>query len=297
MIKIQKIAVLKGGPSAEREISLRSGVAVAKGLRDAGYDVVEIDVVDHNLDIPSDVDAVFIALHGEFGEDGGVQVLLEERGIPYAGSDSESSRKAFDKIISKRLFVENAVQTPEYEVLGKGDLRKLPLPVVVKPACQGSSIGIHRIYSESEWETGLADALQYGNEVIVESYIKGRELTVGIVGEETLPVVEIEAKSDWYDYDAKYAGKSTEYLVPAPIDKDVYGRCGKMARHAFDALGCSGFARVDFRMSDDGEIYVLEVNTIPGFTETSLLPKAAEEAGISFSDLCGRIIRGSRLST
>ncbi|MCK5849551.1 MAG: D-alanine--D-alanine ligase [Kiritimatiellae bacterium] len=289
-MSLVKIAVLKGGPSAEREVSLRSGFAVAGGLRDSGYDVEEIDVTGRELNIPCDVEAVFIALHGEFGEDGGVQVLLEKRGIPYTGSNPSASRNAFNKVVSKRLFVKNGIQTPDYEIFRKGDPKRLNLPVVVKPACQGSSIGVHRIYSESDWDTGLSDALQYGNEVIVESYIKGRELTVGIVGTEALPVVEIVARSDWYDYDAKYAGGETEYLVPAPVDKDTFRQCQEVALRAFEVLGCSGLARVDFRMSDDGEIYVLEVNTIPGFTGASLLPKAAAEAGISFPELCGRII-------
>jgi len=288
--RFKRVAVLMGGPSSERGVSLRSGAAVAKGLREAGYEVIEVDVKGQDFDVPEGVEAAFVALHGEFGEDGQIQKILDAKRIPYTGSGPEASRRSFDKILSKKLFVENGIPTPEYEILRKGQKRSLSLPVVIKPACQGSSIGVHRVILESEWEKALADSFSYGDEIVVESYIKGRELTVGIVDGEVLPVVEIVAPDDWYGFDAKYTKGSSKYLVPAPLDLETCKRCREIALKTFQALGCRGMGRIDFRFAEDGRLYVLELNNIPGFTETSLLPKAAAEAGISFSNLCDRII-------
>jgi D-alanine-D-alanine ligase len=289
--QFKKIAVLMGGPSSEREVSLRSGAAVARGLSEAGYEVTEVDVKGRKLRLPKGTEAVFIVLHGEFGEDGEVQKLLEERGIPYTGSNPEASKASFDKVLSKRIFVENGIPTPKHEVLRENGIRTLSLPVVVKPASQGSSIGVHRVFEEAQWEPAIRDALSYDKDVIVEAYIKGRELTVGIVGLDPMPVIEIAAPDDWYSYEAKYTKGQTRYLVPAPIDEKTALKCQELALRTFKALGCRGLARVDFRMSDEGELYVLELNNIPGFTETSLLPKAAAQSGLSFSALCDRIIK------
>lgn len=279
-----------GGPSSEREVSLRSGHAVATGLRDAGYDALEVDLPGHEIDLPADVEAVFIALHGTFGEDGDAQAILDSQGVPYTGSGAAASRAAFDKILSKRAFDKDDIATPTYEIVRAGDKRQLDLPVVVKPPRQGSSIGVHRVTNESEWEAAMADALIYDDEVLVESYIEGRELTVGIVDGEVLPLVEIAAPDAWYDYEAKYGGGS-RYLVPAPVEKDVADRCCDLAIRTFKALGCRGFGRVDFRVETAGRPYTLELNSIPGFTETSLLPKAAGAAGMSFSELCDKIMQ------
>ncbi len=291
MENLNKIAVLMGGPSSEREISLCSGAAVANGLRDAGYEVLEVDVEDHEINIPDDIDAAFIALHGEFGEDGGVQKLLEEQGVPYTGSGPDSSRVAFDKKLSKDLFVEQNIPTPEYEVIGEGVNRSLSLPVVIKPLAQGSSIGIHRISSEEEWGAACRDTLSFGSEMLVEAYIPGRELTVGVVGQEVLPVVEIEAPDNWYGYEVKYTKGACRYIAPAKIEPAVYSECQELALKTFKALGCEGMGRVDFRLSDQNKLYVLELNSIPGFTETSLLPMAAKEMGMDFSALCDTIIK------
>jgi len=289
---MKRIVVLKGGPSEEREVSLRSGAAVAKGLREAGHDVREIDVTGHEVAVPRGIDIVFIALHGTFGEDGGVQELLDGMGVSYTGSGAAPSRAAFDKVESKRLFVENGIPTPDYEVLHRGDERSLPLPVVVKPSRQGSSIGVHKVFEEEQWADAFEDALRYDEDVVVEAYVEGRELTVGIVAGEALPVVEIAAPDDWYDYEAKYTKDAgTRYLVPAPIGDESSEACRALAVAAFEALGCAGFGRADFRTSEAGEHFLLEMNTIPGFTETSLLPKAAREAGMTFSELCDRIVR------
>ncbi len=290
-MRFNKVAVLKGGDSAEREVSLRSGAAIADGLRKKGYDVVEIDMPDRQLVLPADTDAVFIALHGAFGEDGGVQKELEARGIPYTGSGPESSRKAFDKSISKGIFMAEGIPTPTYEILKQSEKRTLSLPVVAKPVRQGSSVGVHRVFHEENWLPAFADVLQYGDEVLVESYISGTELTIGVVGDRVLPVLEIRAPEGYYDYRAKYSSGLTEYLVPAPVSDHTAKCCRELAFRAFKALGCSGMARVDFRLREDGALYVLEVNTIPGFTETSLLPKAARAVGIDFPDLCDMVLR------
>jgi len=291
MSLIRTVAVLMGGPSDEREISLASGRAVAKGLRESGFDVREVDINGRILDLPEGIDAVFIALHGAFGEDGGVQAELSKRGIPYTGSNAEASRKAFDKIACKQIMVENGIPTPPYEVLRFGEPCTMEVPVVVKPARQGSSIGIHRVSETSGMEAALADAFLYDEQVIVEKYIKGRELTVGIVADEILPIVEIDAPDTWYDYGAKYSDGMSEYLVPAPLDKNCQRACEGFARNLYKAVGCRGLARVDMRYSCDGDVYVLELNSIPGFTKTSLLPKAAVHAGMSFNQLCDRVLK------
>lgn len=292
--RFKKVAVLKGGPSSERDVSLRSGAAVAKGLREAGYDVTEIDVKGCAVDIPAGVEAVFVALHGEFGEDGQVQAILNRKGIPYTGSGVEASRASFDKELSKIRCGKAGIPTPEYEVLRQGGRRSLPLPVVVKPACQGSSIGVHRVTDEADWIPALADSLRYDERVVVEQYIPGRELTVGVVDREALPVVEIVAPDGWYDYQAKYTKGASRYLVPAPIEESVRVLCQELSVRTFDALGCRGFGRVDFRLSPEGRPYLLELNNIPGFTETSLLPKAAAQAGLTFPALCDRIMGMAR---
>jgi D-alanine-D-alanine ligase len=243
------------------------------------------------------VEAAFVALHGEFGEDGQVQAILAGKGIPYTGSGPEASRTSFDKVRSKELFVQKGIPTPAYEVMRKGGQRSLDLPVVIKPSCQGSSIGVHIVRSQDEWDAALEDSFKYGSELVVEAYIKGRELTVGIVGDTALPVVEVVAPDTWYGYDAKYTKGITKYLVPAPLDQKTYALCQQIGLKTFRVLGCKGLGRVDFRLSEDGSLYVLEMNNIPGFTETSLLPKAAAQAGIGFASLCDRIMNMAHLES
>ena len=288
--KYNRVAVLFGGPSAEREVSLRSGRAVAKGLAAAGYRCVPVDLPGHELSLPAGSEAVFIALHGEYGEDGQVQAGFDRQGMPYTGSGSQSSYRCMDKRESKRVFRAEGIPTPDYEVLAEGEARSLSLPLVVKPVAQGSSIGVHRVCTDAEWAPAMADALTHGAQVLVEAFIPGRELTVGIVDGDVLPVVEIIAPDAWYDYRAKYTKGQTRYVVPADLDAATTDTCRELAWRAFRALGCRGFGRVDFRLSPAGAPYVLEINTIPGFTETSLLPKAAASAGIGFADLCDRIM-------
>jgi D-alanine-D-alanine ligase len=289
--RFERVGVLMGGPSAERSVSLRSGAAVANGLRQAGHNVLEIDVQGRCLELPAGLDAVFIALHGEYGEDGTVQAELRDRGVAYTGSGPEASRLAFDKILSKRVLVEHGIPTPRSEVLTRGQSHTLPLPLVVKPARQGSSFGIHIVTDAGQWSAAFRDALSYGEQVLVETYVEGRELTVGVVGDEVLPVLEIRPSQEFYSYEAKYTKGDTEYLVPAPISAEDAAKCRDAAERTFKALGCSGMGRVDIRLTPRGEPFVLELNSIPGFTETSLLPKAARAAGIEFPALCDRILR------
>ena len=249
----------------------------------------------YSLTIPEPVDGVFIALHGEFGEDGQVQQLLEERKIPYTGSSPASSRASFDKRLSKDIFVKACIPTARYEVLGPGDTPALPYPVVIKPPCQGSTIGIFKVNSAAEWAAAFQASLRYDGAVISEAFIPGRELTVGIVGETALPVIEIVAPDGWYDFGAKYTKGQSRHLCPAPLDPATADRARTMALDVFRALKCRGLGRVDFRLTDAGELYVLELNNIPGFTETSLLPEAAQAAGIGFADLCARIMELAQL--
>ena len=295
--KFKKVAVLKGGPSSERSISLKSGAAVAIGLRAAGYEVIEVDITERSLTLPEPVDAVFIALHGEFGEDGQIQALLEAQKIPYTGSGPRASRMAFDKRLSKEVFVQAGIPTAPYETLGAGGYFTLPLPVVVKPPCQGSTIGIFKVSRPEEWKKAFRESLRYDGEIIVEAFIPGRELTVGVVGETALPAVEILAPDGWYDFDAKYSKGQSRHLCPAPLDKDLANRVRDIALQTFKALGCRGLGRVDFRLTESGELFVLELNNIPGFTETSLIPEAAQAAGIEFHELCWQIMEMATLET
>lgn len=291
----KNVAILKGGFSAEREVSLESGAAIASGLRKAGYIVTEIDVISPDFIVPAGIEAVFIALHGTFGEDGGAQTRLTELGLPYVGADAEASRRSFDKLLTEICLRKAGVLVPESETLRRGDKRTLPLPVAVKPPRQGSSVGCSLVFDESEWASAMDDALKYDDEILVQQFIPGREFTVGMVDGEVLPIVEIVTAAGWYDYTAKYKVDTTRYVIPAELDEGTVARMQAITRKTFAALGARGFGRVDFRMTPEGKQFVLELNTIPGFTSHSLLPKAAAAAGIEFSVLCDRIMKTASL--
>jgi D-alanine-D-alanine ligase len=287
------IAVMLGGPSAEREVSLRSGAAVAKALRSLGHEVLEIDPKSGKFILPKEMDAIFLALHGTFGEDGTVQKLLDALGATYTGCDAESSRIAFDKVLTKKLCVEAGVPTAKCLVV-KSEKAALPkdlqLPLVVKPVRQGSSIGLQFVERAADWQGALAEALKFDSEVLVEEKIIGRETTVGILDGEALPLVEVRPKAGSYDYRNKYTAGCTEYFCPADFDSVMTKRIQEAALGAFHAIGGRDYARVDVMVRADGEPVVLEVNTLPGMTETSLLPKAATAAGLSYAELCQRMI-------
>ncbi len=290
-----KVAVLKGGFSAEREVSLESGKVIANGLRKAGYVVTEIDVTAPDFTVPVGIEAVFIALHGTFGEDGGAQARLTELGLPYVGAGVEASRISFDKILTEECLRKAGVQVPESEVLCRGEKPLMKPPVAVKPPRQGSSVGCSLVFKDSEWAAALDAAFKYDDEILVQRFIPGREFTVGIVDGQVLPIVEIVTAAGWYDYTAKYKVDTTRYVIPAELEDEAVLRMQKTTQKTFATLGARGFGRVDFRMTPEGEQYVLELNTIPGFTSHSLLPKAAAVAGIEFSDLCDRIMKTAAL--
>lgn len=289
--KFKTVAVLMGGPSSERAVSLRSGAAVAKGLRARGYDVFEVVVgEDCAFEVPRGVEAAFVAMHGRFGEDGTIQALLRQQGIPHTGSSPEASRRAFDKSQSKPTLVAAGIPTPPFEFLRKGQERSLPLPVVVKPVRQGSSVGVAKVEREADWPAALETALGYDELALVEEFIPGMELTVGVVGDTVLPVIEILTPDGNYDYRAKYTPGGSFHQVPARIPEETARACQEAALAVFRALGCSGMGRVDIRLRPDGKFFVLELNNIPGFTEVSLLPDAARAHGWDFSELCERIL-------
>jgi len=305
-LKKMRIALLLGGASSEREISLKTGEAVARAMEEEGLDVVKVDVGEDLNELVDTLNrvkphVVFIALHGRFGEDGVIQGVLEYMGIPYTGSGVMASALAMDKVASKRLFSYHGIPVPRYSVFrkegwtlpGETPLDALSYPLVVKPAAEGSTIGVSVVKEKGELEPALQNAYRYGETVLVEEYIEGRELTVGILDDEPLPVVEIIPKGGFYDYKAKYTPGMTQYEVPAKLSQETFTMVQNMALLAHRALGCKGVSRVDFRLSSDGTPYALEVNTIPGMTETSLLPKAARAAGISFKELVLRILESA----
>ncbi|MGA2298586.1 MAG: D-alanine--D-alanine ligase [FCB group bacterium] len=331
-----KIAVLFGGISPERNVSITGGKAVVKALRAKGHDVLPIDPafgikglmteeelaspesypsVDElaqystknlidciNSDIFDGVDVAFLVLHGQNGEDGKIQALLELRGIPYTGSNVKASSVAIDKIASKVLFSAAGIATPPWVTVRKKDFGNYDLykdirnelgdHLVIKPNDQGSTIGITIIDSGNldDIHDAVIIAKDFSDTVIVEKYIEGYEITVGIIGGEVLPIIEIIPEDGFYDYKHKYTKGQTQYICPAELSPDIEEFTQNMALSAFQIIGCSGIGRADFRLDDEGQPFLLEINTIPGFTETSLVPMAAKEVGIEFGDLCERII-------
>ena len=299
------IGVVMGGCSSEREISLKSGRAIFEALKQKGLNVSAVELTTEEETAVMDVlrrqriDLVFIAMHGRFGEDGTFQEMLERHGVKYTGSGPQASRRAMDKIVTVRMAREGGVPTPQWIGLGASDGEPESMdvsalggfPVVVKPACEGSSIGVGLAHDAAQLATAAEEARRYGPKVIVEQYIRGREMTVGILGFEALPVIEIKPKLSFFDFEAKYQKGKTEYIVPAQIPAKVAAGLQQMSLQAFGILGCRDFARVDFMLDQSMKPYLLEVNTIPGFTSTSLLPMAAAQRGIDFGGLCLEIVR------
>ncbi len=302
-LKNKKIAVLMGGLSAEREISLKTGRAVLKALLENGCDAVAIDV---GRDLPEQLQATeagvaFICLHGRYGEDGTVQGMLELMQIPYTGSGVMSSSMVMDKVVTKQTLLYHEISTPGFMVTRAGDdqaevLRRCRhFPLIVKPAREGSTIGISIVHDRAQLEAGLAEALKHDDLVLIEDFIRGDEVTVSVLNNEPLPIIKIVPKSGFYDYESKYTPGQTEYLLPAPLEAVLYNRLQEVSVAACKALSCRGAARVDF-MVRERKFFCLEINTIPGMTETSLLPKAAAEAGISFNELVMQILADAGLN-
>ena len=326
-----KVAVLMGGRSSEREISLRTGQGVSQALRNLGHDVTSVDAADGAvlqagkeeatapkretvLKLPLSAmltavqspavqaaDVVFIALHGTYGEDGMIQAALELAGKTYTGSGVLASAIAMDKAMSKRVFEREAIPTPHWVVLEAGvagrsvDTSLLGgYPLVVKPNSEGSTVGLTIVKHPSELEAAIEKAGRHDHLILLEQYIEGRELTVAVVGEEAFPIVEIKPKSGFYDYESKYTKGKTEYTCPAPLEKELGRLVRELAVECAAALGCLGVVRVDFRLTEEDEPYVLEVNTVPGLTPTSLVPMAAAAKGLTYDQLVGRMVDMAR---
>jgi D-alanine-D-alanine ligase len=301
-MKTKKIGVLMGGLSAEREVSLKSGAAVHKALLAKGYNAVALDV-GRNLSerlAEEKIEVAFVCLHGRYGEDGAVQGLLELAGIPYTGSGVLASALAMDKVFAKKIFAASGLTITPYVVFTKGtlpDAATLPfaLPVVVKPSREGSSVGVSIVKTGQELPQALEQAFLYDREVLVEKYVKGREIQVGILDEKGLGAIEIVPKNEFYDFEAKYTDGMATHIMPAPLPQDQYADLLKLGERAHSALGCSGYSRVDFIVTEGKEAYLLEVNTLPGMTALSLLPEIAQHAGVGFEELVERILNSAAL--
>ena len=299
-LKAKKIGVLFGGLSAEREVSLKSGAAVQKALQERGYNAVTIDV-DRDLAqvlVREWIDVAFVCLHGRYGEDGAVQGVLELMGMPYTGSGVLASALAMDKIFAKQVFAASGLVVAPYLVLRQGEsvgVADLPfsLPVVVKPAREGSSVGVSIVKESGQLAPALDLAFVYDREILVEKYIKGREIQVGILDDQAMGAIEIVPKNEFYDFEAKYSDGMAEHLMPAPLPPAQYQGVLAAGEAAHRSLGCSGYSRVDFIVTEAGENYLLEVNTLPGMTTLSLLPEIAQHAGLAFADLVERILLGA----
>lgn len=309
--KNQVVAVVMGGPSAEREVSLNTGAAIANALREYGYtNVVEIDLDPRNFGkqlAESKAEVVFNAVHGLYGEDGRLQTLLEIREMPYTGSGMIASVSCMDKVITKRMLRDAGISTPACLIVNKKEsgikekiMQRFSLPVVIKPASQGSSIGVEIVKEENQLDEALANAFKYSRDILVEEFIGGKELTVSMMQKDgevvALPVIHIAPHSGTYDYHSKYTKGATEYICPADLDEETTKKVQEISKQAYEVLGCSGVARADVMLDKAGNGYVLEINTVPGMTATSLVPKAAAAAGISFPELCNIILQSASVN-
>lgn len=297
-LKNIRVGILEGGISEERDISLLSGEQVYYSLKKANINSIRLDIYTDDEKIikkmiqESRIDIAFVALHGRFGEDGQIQRVLEDLNIPYTGSDPYASFLAMNKIASKRIFLEKNIPTPPFYFLENKKKTKINLkfPVVVKPYFSGSSIGVSIVKKEEDLNEALKKAFYWGEKVIIEKYIEGRELTVGILEEKALGVVEIKYKDDFFNFHTKYGEGKTEIIAPAQLEESIYKKVQKIALSAHKALGCRDFSRVDIRLDKNGNPFVLEVNSIPGLTSHSLLPLSAKCCGISFDELIKKMI-------
>jgi len=298
-----KVAVLLGGRSAEREVSLKSGGMVLKALRSRGVDAHAFDPAQRSLEdlVKENYARAFIALHGRFGEDGTVQGILEWLGIPYTGSGVLASALAMDKLRTKRLWGAEKLPTPAYELLGEDSnfrivARRLGVPLMVKPASEGSSIGMSKVRAAAKLEEAYRLAAKYDRVVIAEQFVDGMELTGAILGERALPLIRLETPRDFYDYEAKYLADDTRYIVPCGLPAKKEQELQELCLAAFRSLGCSGWGRVDLMLNRRGRPFLLEVNTSPGMTDHSLVPMAARAVGLSYEDLCIKILEGAELA-
>ena len=297
-----KVAVLHGGSTAEREVSLKSGAMVLAALRARGVDAHGFDPADKGLEdlIAGRFERAFLALHGRFGEDGTLQGALEWLGLRYTGSGVLGSALAMDKQRAKRMWMAEGLPTPPFEILGPdSDLRgvatRLGLPLMVKPAREGSSVGMSKVRAAGDLDEAYALAVNCDRTVLVEKFIEGAEITAGIIGDEALPLIRIETPRDFYDSHAKYLADDTRYLIPCGLEAERERQVQQLCLRAFRALGCSGWGRVDVMVDRAGDPWLIEANTAPGMTDHSLVPIAARAAGLSYEDLCMRILEGSHV--
>jgi len=284
-----------GGPGSERKVSLKSGEGVVSALRSLGAYVSAVDVADGNFALPEGTQLAFNVIHGTLGEDGQLQRILDARGVPYTGEGVRGSELAIDKIATKQRLVERSVPTAKSEIIRNGARPSLPLPLVIKAPKEGSSVGVYIVKDAAELEKSLVEAWKFGSELLVEQFIAGRELTVGVVGDLALPVIEIVAKNDFYNFENKYPflnpnAAGADHFCPAPLLPEITALVQHTGIAAHRALDLEIYSRVDILLTDAGEPFVLEVNTIPGMTPSSLLPEAAAAVGISYAELCRRII-------
>lgn len=294
LTKDTKIALLMGGPGSERDVSIASGNGVLEALRSEGFtDVTPVIVDAKRPAIPEGTELCYNIIHGTYGEDGGLQSYLEELGIPYTGAGSVTSRNCFDKVLTKKAFVAAGVPTPLSETITADRMPTIPVPCVIKPPCEGSSVGVQIVKDAAELPAAVAEAGKYGKELLVEEYIAGKELTVAIFNGTALPVIHICPRSGFYDmnnkYPSMYGGVGSDYICPADITEQETKDVQAAALAAYNALNVEVYGRVDVLLTDDGKPYVLEINTIPGMTGASLFPKAAAAVGISYGELCTRI--------
>jgi D-alanine-D-alanine ligase len=294
-----KIAVLMGGSSSEREVSLSSGKAMFAASAALGYDAISVefenDILSH-LDTLKSVDIVLIALHGGIGENGRIQGMFESLGIRYTGSDALSSTICMDKHISKLLAEDVGIATPRWKRIRKGQSiykNEFDYPFVVKPNSEGSTIGLTIVHNENDYDSAVEEAFKYDDEILIEEFISGKEITVSIVGEDVLPIIEIRPEHGLYDYECKYTKGMTEYICPAELNEDLTKRIKQTAFEVYKLLKCRHYGRVDLRLDNNNQHWFLELNTLPGMTDTSLVPKAAKATGISFEQLIGKIIKQS----
>jgi D-alanine-D-alanine ligase len=292
-----KIAVLMGGPGSERKVSLKSGEGVVEALRSLGAEVTPVVVDDENFVVPPDTSIAFNVIHGTFGEDGQLQRILEARGLRYTGEGIAGSELAIDKIATKRRLRERGVPTPGFETVRAGGRPALAPPLVIKAPCEGSSVGVFIVRELERLEAALQEAARFSSELLVEEFVEGRELTVGVVGGQVLPVIEIRPKKagEFYDFANKYnflnpQAAGADHLCPAPLSPETTARVQAAALAAHRALDLEVYSRVDLLLDAQEQPFVLEINTIPGMTPVSLLPEAAGAAGISYPELCRRII-------
>lgn len=307
MAKDKKIIVVMGGPSTEAEVSRRSGTAILNALLSKGYNAqgLELDPVNFAEQIKeAEADFVFNALHGKYGEDGVLQGTLEMMGIPYTGSGVMATALTINKVATKHMFKAAGIPTPKFKAYYRYQhrtrdlfaeiMQEFSLPMVVKASSQGSSIGVVIVETENELEKALSDAFHYDNEILVEEFVRGRELTVAVWGDEqqreVMPIIEITTETGRYDYETKYKAGASKHIIPAKLDAAIASNIKEMAGNAFDVCGCRGIARIDFMLSWSGQPYAIEVNTVPGMTETSLVPDAGRAIGLEFPDLCEKLL-------